>query len=111
MDDNNFQNSLCITSMKQKLSGPTEAHGPFIVQVFVVSLPCMYLFLFLGMLKVETSPLTPVRSKEVWLLPLFLDGFRYSLRCINKGDSAKGGNKFWEGIPDVPFNPRSCFSR
>ena len=26
-----------------------------------------------------------------------------------KGDSAKGGNKFWEGIPDVPFNPRSCF--
>ena len=30
MDDNNFQNSLCITSMKQKLSGPTEAHGPFI---------------------------------------------------------------------------------
>ena len=31
MDDNNFQNSLCITSMKQKLSGPTEAHGPFII--------------------------------------------------------------------------------
>ena len=30
MDDNNFQNSLCITSMKQELSGPTEAHGPFI---------------------------------------------------------------------------------
>ena len=30
MDDNNLQNSLCITSMKQKLSGPTEAHGPFI---------------------------------------------------------------------------------
>ena len=30
MDDNNFQNSLCITSMKQKLSGPIEAHGPFI---------------------------------------------------------------------------------
>ena len=26
-----------------------------------------------------------------------------------KGDSAKGGNKFWEGIPDVPFNLRSCF--
>ena len=26
-----------------------------------------------------------------------------------KGDSAKGGNKFWEGILDVPFNPRSCF--
>ena len=27
-----------------------------------------------------------------------------------KGDSAKGGgNTFWEGIPDVPFNPRSCF--
>ena len=44
----------------------------------------MYLFLFLGISKVETSPLTPVRSKEVWLLPLFLDGFRYSLRCINK---------------------------
>ena len=31
MDDNNFQSSLCITSMKQKLSGPTEAHGPFII--------------------------------------------------------------------------------
>ena len=30
MDDNNVQNSLCITSMKQELSGPTEAHGPFI---------------------------------------------------------------------------------
>ena len=30
IDDNNFQNSLCITSMKQKLSGPIEAHGPFI---------------------------------------------------------------------------------
>ena len=30
MDDTNFQNSLCITSMKQKLSGPIEAHGPFI---------------------------------------------------------------------------------
>ena len=62
------------------------------VQVFVVSLPCMYLFLFLGMSKVETSPLTPVRSKEVWLLPLFLDGFRYSLRCINKkGFQLRGG--------------------
>ena len=34
MDDNNVQNSLCITSMKQELSGPTEAHGPFIF-VFV----------------------------------------------------------------------------
>ena len=80
------------------------------VQVFVVSLPCMYLFLFLGMSKVETSPLTPVRSKEVWLLPLFLDGFRYSLRCINKkGDSAKGGSKFWEGIPDVPSTPEAVF--
>ena len=32
MDDNNVQNSLCITSMKQELSGPTEAHGPFIVE-------------------------------------------------------------------------------
>ena len=31
MDDNNVQNSLCITSMKQELSGPTEAHGPFIL--------------------------------------------------------------------------------
>ena len=31
MDDNNFQNSLCITSIKQKLSGPIEAHGPFII--------------------------------------------------------------------------------
>ena len=31
IDDNNFKNSLCITSMKQKLSGPIEAHGPFIV--------------------------------------------------------------------------------
>ena len=31
MDDNFFQNSLCITSMKQKLSGPIEAHGPFII--------------------------------------------------------------------------------
>ena len=65
------------------------------VQVFVVSLPCMYLFLFLGMSKVETSPLTPVRSKEVWLLPLFLDGFRYSLRCIKKkkkrGIQLRGG--------------------
>ena len=30
IDDNNFQNSLCITSIKQKLSGPIEAHGPFI---------------------------------------------------------------------------------
>ena len=30
MDDNNVQNSLCIASMKQELSGPTEAHGPFI---------------------------------------------------------------------------------
>ena len=30
MDDTNFQNSLYITSMKQKLSGPIEAHGPFI---------------------------------------------------------------------------------
>ena len=30
MDDNNVQNSLCITSVKQELSGPTEAHGPFI---------------------------------------------------------------------------------
>ena len=30
MDDNNFQNSLCITSMKQKVSGLIEAHGPFI---------------------------------------------------------------------------------
>ena len=30
MDDNNVQNSLCITSMKQELSGPTEAPGPFI---------------------------------------------------------------------------------
>ena len=30
MDDEIFQNSLCITSMKQKLSGPIEAHGPFI---------------------------------------------------------------------------------
>ena len=63
------------------------------VQVFVVSLPCMYLFLFLGMSKVETPPLTPVRSKEVWLLPFFLDGFRSSLRMYQqKGDSAKGGN-------------------
>ena len=37
MDDNNVQNSLCITSMKQELSGPTEAHGPFIhvVVIFV----------------------------------------------------------------------------
>ena len=64
------------------------------VQMFVVSLPCMYLFLFLGMSKVETSPLTPVRSKEVWLLPLFLDGFRYSLRCINKrGIQLRGGEQ------------------
>ena len=31
MDDKFFQNSSCITSMKQKLSGPIEAHGPFIV--------------------------------------------------------------------------------
>ena len=31
MDDKFFQNSLCITSMKQKRSGPIEAHGPFIV--------------------------------------------------------------------------------
>ena len=30
MDDKNFQSSLCITSMKQKLSGPIESHGPFI---------------------------------------------------------------------------------
>ena len=30
MDDKIFQNSLYITSMKQKLSGPIEAHGPFI---------------------------------------------------------------------------------
>ena len=30
MDDKNVQNSLCITSMKQKLSGPIEANGPFI---------------------------------------------------------------------------------
>ena len=30
MYDNNVQNSLCITSMKQELSGPTEAHGPLI---------------------------------------------------------------------------------
>ena len=28
----------------------------------------------------ETPPLTPVRSKEVWLLPFFLDGFRSLLR-------------------------------
>ena len=62
------------------------------VQVFVLSLPCMYLFLFLGMSKVETPPLTPVRSKEVWLLPFFLDGFRSSLRCINKrGIQLRGG--------------------
>ena len=33
MDDNNFQNSLCNASMKQKLSGPIEAHGPFIGDV------------------------------------------------------------------------------
>ena len=38
-------------------------------------------------------PLTPVRSKEVWLLPFFLDRFRSSLRMYQqKGDSAKGGN-------------------
>ena len=44
------------------------------------------------MSKVETSPLTTVRSKEVWLLPFFLDGFRYSLRCINKrGIQLRGG--------------------
>ena len=30
MDDKNVQSSLCITSMKQKLSGPIEAHEPFI---------------------------------------------------------------------------------
>ena len=36
MDDNNFQNSLCITSMKQKLSGPTEAHGPFIIKCYLL---------------------------------------------------------------------------
>ena len=35
MDDKIFQNSLCITSMKQKLSGPIEAHGPFIILVIV----------------------------------------------------------------------------
>ena len=34
MDDNNFhKNSLCITSMKQQLSGPIEAHGPFIFDI------------------------------------------------------------------------------
>ena len=30
-DDQNFQNSLCITSMKQKLCVPIEGRGPFIV--------------------------------------------------------------------------------
>ena len=30
MDDKICQNLLCITSMKQKLSGPIEAHWPFI---------------------------------------------------------------------------------
>ena len=33
MDDNNFQSSLCITSMKQKPSWPIEAHGPFILVI------------------------------------------------------------------------------
>ena len=33
-------------------------------------------------------PLTPVRSKEVWLLPFFLDRFRSSLRMYQH----KGGN-------------------
>ena len=64
----------------------------FFVQVFVVSLPCMYLFLFLGMSKVETPPLTPVRSKEVWLLPFFLDRLDPHSGCNNKEDSAKGGH-------------------
>ena len=39
MDDNNFQSSLCITSMKQKLSGPIEAHRPFIGLVVITPHP------------------------------------------------------------------------
>ena len=39
MDDNNVQNSLCITSMKQELSGPTEAHGPFIIHYRIINSP------------------------------------------------------------------------
>ena len=57
----------------------THSFSMWTFQVFVVSLLCMYLFIFLGMSKVETPPLTPVRSKEVWLLPFFLDGSRSSL--------------------------------
>ena len=36
MDDKIFQNSLCIISMKQKLSGPIEAHGPFIFNLLLI---------------------------------------------------------------------------
>ena len=46
MEDNNLQNSLCITSMKQKLSGPTEAHGPFI-PVSVCEMTKFYLLYYL----------------------------------------------------------------
>ena len=44
MDDNNFQNSLCITSMKQKLSGPTDEawrHLRYITFAYGVHWPTM----------------------------------------------------------------------
>ena len=36
MDDKNVQNSLRITSMKQKLSGPIEAHDSSVDQCVLI---------------------------------------------------------------------------
>ena len=65
----------------------------------------MYLFLFLGMSKVDTPPLTPVRSKEVWLLPFFLDGSRSSL--TTRGNQLRGGGDSGKVCPDVPSTPKA----
>ena len=56
----------------------------FFVQVFVVSLLCMYLFLFLGMSKVETLPLRQWEAKKCGFCLSFLTDLDPYSGC-NKG--------------------------
>ena len=58
--------------------------------MFVVSLLCMYLFL-LGMSKVETPPLTPVRSKKCGSCHSILTDLDPHSGCNKRGIQLRGG--------------------
>ena len=67
----------------------------------------MYLFLFLGMSKVETPPLTPVRSKRSGSCHSFLTDLDPHSECNKRGNQLRGGNKSGKVCPEVPSSPKA----